>query len=229
MTRTVLHVGMPRTGTKWLQTEVFPKHPGIEFHCLYDWPKLVGLSQHPVPADKVRVISCEHWTDWRGGGWKKIEREVALLCDLFGPETRILMVVRSPGELMESVYRHCVEHGAALGRKAFMRQFETDHPGWELWENHARAWDKHFRFQNIHIVYFSWLSNPQEFLDAVSRKMGVGGFNGIDCTPRNTSLHQPWLAVMQAVNCITGTYDMAGGRHPMGRLRRAITAANARM
>lgn len=226
--RTVLHVGMPRTGTKWLQTEVFPKHPGIEFHRLYDWPKLVGLSQHPVPAGKVRVISCEHWTDWRGGGWKKIEREVAMLCDLFGPETRILMVVRDPDELMESVFRHCVEHGAALGRRAFMWRFERDHTGWEIWGNHIEAWRQHF--SDVHWVPFESLYNhPKGFLNTLSNILHVSPFNGIDHTPRNTSLHQPWLTVMQAVNCITGTYDMAGGRHPMGRLRRAITAANARM
>ncbi len=224
MTRTVLHVGMPRTGTKWLQAEVFPKHPDIEFHCLYDWPKLVGLSQHP-PKDKVRVISCEHWTDWRGG-WKRIEREVALLCDLFGPATRILMVTRKPAELVESVYRYSVQHGGAIRWDTFRKKFAAEHAGWELWENHKAVWQMHFH--DFHHPTFDYLrGSPALFLNSIAQTvLEVRPFNGVNLTPTNTSLREPWLTVMQAVNCVSGTHDITQGRRPMGRLRRAITAAN---
>lgn len=221
--RTVLHVGMPRTGTTWLQTEVFPKHPDIEFYQTYDWPKLVGLSQHP-PKDKVRVISCEHWTDWRGG-WKRIEREAALLRDIFGPDTRILMVIRRPASLVESVYRYSVQHGGAIRRKTFKRRFEIDHVGWEVWRNHRAVWQAHFR--DVHWLPFEYLDGGVSmFLGVLATTIGVSDFNGTNLTPVNTSLREPWLTVMQGVNCISGTHDIEQGRRPMGRLRRAVTAAN---
>ena len=232
MTRTVLHVGLPRTGTTWLQTEVFPKHPGIEFHQTYDWPKLVGLSQHP-PKDKARVISCEYWTDWRGG-FMRINREIAMLCDMFGPETRILLVTREPDDLLESVYRYSVQHGGANNRMMFMDWFEAKHPGWEIWENHLAAWEKHF--SDVHVMEFAGLcQSPMIFLGRLAQTLGISPFDkrlinghGISLAPTNRSLHRPWLTVMQAVNCVSGTHDLEQGRRPMGRLRRAIMAANER-
>ena len=225
MTRTVLHVGMPRTGTTWLQQEVFPKHPDIEYFQTYDWPKLVGLSQHP-PKDKVRVISCEHWTDWRGG-WKRIEREIAFLCDLFGPETTILLGKRDPNELMESVFRYAVQHGGAIRRRTFKDRFNDEHPEWADWGAHARRWRQHFR--EVNTRPFQDLAKP-EFFKYLALLIGIDreSFNGIgvNLTPVNTSLREPWLTVMQAVNCVSGTHDLEQGRRPMGRLRRAITAAN---
>lgn len=233
MTRTVLHVGMPRTGTTWLQTEVFPKHPDIEYHQTYDWPKLVGLSQHPQPgALRVRVISCEHWTDWRGG-WRRIEREIAMLRDIFGVNTRILLIARDPVELVESVYRYSVQHGGAIGRKYFKVRFEAEHPGWELWENHRAAWRLHFG--SVSWLNFKQLQQtPDKFLKELASVLGICDFKtakthpvkGIDLTPVNTSLREPWLTVMQGVNCVSGTHDLAEWHRPMGRLRRAITAAN---
>jgi hypothetical protein len=130
-----VHIGYHKTATTWLQREVFPRHPGLHPYVagrVWDDPFLrcivadsdrefdperareaytAGLARlGPLPADDVVVVSAERLSGHASSGGYDTFR-IARRLHATLPEARVLMVVRSQIDIIESEYRQLVGEG----------------------------------------------------------------------------------------------------------------------
>lgn len=122
MRRTFLHVGLHKTGTTFLQKNVFRTLSGI--HVVHSGAVLKQLAE--CPRDSSLLVSDESLSGmpWgesrdRAGGWRRA-RELSLLnLAEFFPSAEILVCFRPHGDLIESLYRQYLHEGGTLRFEEF--------------------------------------------------------------------------------------------------------------
>ena len=130
-----VHIGYHKTATTWLQREVFPQHPRLQpyvsgrvwndpfLRCIvadsdreFDPGKArtaydAGLTRlGSLDADDVVVVSAERLSGHAASGGYDTFR-IARRLHAVVPEARVLMVVRSQIDMIESEYRQLVGEG----------------------------------------------------------------------------------------------------------------------
>ena len=136
MTRVYLHLGMPKTGTTFLQTSCFPFLSGLR----YNVSELIGLLDkiaYTNPAflepdslklgatrivntsgDKVLISHERLFGNMLTNFWDH-SYITNFLKQLF-PDARIILVVRKQDELVESIYKQSLQSGYYQGLNSFL-------------------------------------------------------------------------------------------------------------
>ena len=222
MPKTVLHIGMPRTGTTWLQNVLWPSNPYIELFVNPGWNMLPYIASASPTTAKARLISSEHITNWQGG-MMRVSHDLRLLRDMFG-DVPVMLTTRHYDDIMASVYRYYVEHGGAVTRKGFDGAFRADWGNWTTIYKEARE-----HFSTVEIFQYETLFGSQTMqiteLKRMAEWLGVPPF---DCTKENHIIWGPvnkgprgWrFRALQLVNLIEGLVDMEKGINQTTRLRR---------
>lgn len=136
----LVHIGYAKTGTTYLQRDVFKKHPRVELldrkevrevfldvgslhfsrERAADWFALKGDNVVP-PRDWI-VISEEELSGHilSGGNGGYLAKEIADRFHAVVPEARIVIFVRNQYDMIESTYRQYVKRGGSLGARSFL-------------------------------------------------------------------------------------------------------------
>lgn len=117
--RLYIHVGMPKTGSTSLQTQVFPYVEGVRYVN-------TGAASELLQPDERRaaLISDEGLTGWNrlffpGTSWQHDQREiVANLHELY-PGARILIGLRQQAGFVLSLYKQYLHEGGTLPLRDF--------------------------------------------------------------------------------------------------------------
>lgn len=131
----IIHVGMHKTGTTWLQKEFFPKHP--DCYPLVDsvepWNDLLlrylvltrdeafdpdmaralladKVRSVGVPAEGIGIISAERLSGHPLSGGVDGSRIASRLYQSF-PDAKVLIMLRRQTEMLQSVYTQIVSEG----------------------------------------------------------------------------------------------------------------------
>jgi hypothetical protein len=201
----VVHIGFHKTATTWLQHEVFPHHPHlrsyVEGHpwddpflrCIvadsdrrYDPVRAraeyeAGLARlGELAPDDVIVISAERLSGHAASGGYDTVRIARRLHETL-PEARILMVVRSQIDMIESEYRQLVGEGhrgrlASLWTSGAWKrvQFDLEH-----YEYDALVREYHRLYGAEHVAVFTYellAADREGFLDRLADFFGVDPF-----------------------------------------------------
>ncbi|MCB9233630.1 MAG: sulfotransferase [Bacteroidia bacterium] len=136
---TIIHVGMPKTATTFLQKEVFPKVEGafyygrdhdlwdLIFHLPFKHRRFedVGALQARIAAARERIgektllISHESLSGHPWHNFMNHEEGAAMLKELF-PEAKILITLRRQDDFLESLYLHSLQVGFAQKVNRFL-------------------------------------------------------------------------------------------------------------
>ncbi|WP_091639914.1 sulfotransferase [Aquisalimonas asiatica] len=141
--RVVLHIGLHKTGTRYLQREVFrpldPTRYSVNPEPL--WPAIRDAVRRPgdgVAAGKARaavhrwrqsadsrtlVISEPHISGDMYGNHHDFADNLALMGELF-PEARIIYFVRNQADWLQSAYRQQLVKGAGIPLHVFLNHYE---------------------------------------------------------------------------------------------------------
>lgn len=196
----VIHVGYGRTGTTWLQEEVFPRATGAHYlgkskaefpRWLIDWsylddpeferrlPEIRARLEDSCRADVVNVVSSEAFT--RGGS--EISRQAGRIAAV-APHAKILMTVRDPVELITSTYGYCVAHeGFYLplvdcldwnrAPMAFFKRRPIHVPDFYFSESVA-AFEAALEPDRVHVLRYEALRrDPAAFLAEMTERTGI--------------------------------------------------------
>ena len=108
------HVGMCKTGTTFVQHEVFPRWPGIKYLSARNLEYFVDL-----PSDQRYLISCEALTGRMFGDLEEKRRSLARLADMF-PGARCIVSVRRPSDYLGSLYSQYLRYGGSGSFRDFI-------------------------------------------------------------------------------------------------------------
>jgi len=149
----IIHVGMHKTGTTFLQQDVFPRIPGVYYADRYNKEEPVTqlikrMDQNPAALDlqqekqhmeayinaidaPVVLISSENLFGYFHASYFNNQYILHVLKTLF-PSARIFMSVRRQDEWFESLYRQMLHTGQSLSINQFLNykngQFQPWYP-----------------------------------------------------------------------------------------------------
>jgi hypothetical protein len=138
-TRLLIHIGYYKTGTTWLQREVFP-HESLRFDLPFSRKQIATELAHPHPFDfdasrcqalfrptidaslesgRAPVISNERLSGaFLSGGYDS--KEIADRLVRAFPEARILIVIREQRDMLRSAYSQYIRQGGVLRLHEFL-------------------------------------------------------------------------------------------------------------
>lgn len=201
----VVHIGFHKTATTWLQREVFPNHAGLRPYLqgdVWDDPFLrcivadsdrrfdpqrardtydEGLERlGATEPDDVVVVSAERLSGHAASGGYDTVRIARRLHETV-PEARVLIVLRSQIDMVESEYRQLVGEGYR-GRlsslwlsDAWKRvQFDLEHYEYDTL---VREYQRLFGPDNVAVfTYEVLIADRAHFLDRLAEFFGVEPF-----------------------------------------------------
>lgn len=197
----VIHVGYHKTGTTWLQRDVFPSvqgavflppptHPGDVYrpllHNLVSHDYFLATTFHAALAEQPRpvLISYEALVGSPWGEGHDPDTRATRLAEVV-PGARIIVTLRSRDELAKSLYAQYVNEGGHLRAGAFERTVLSDA---YLDSDAAVA-----RFKSLfpHVLALEYDQICRDPLAAVD---AIASFAGIDLSlPLNVRRHNPSL------------------------------------
>jgi hypothetical protein len=227
-----VHIGFHKTATTWLQHEVFPHHPHLRPYVqgrVWDNPYLrhivtdsdrgfdAGQAREAYTAgvarlgalapDDVVVVSSERLSGHAAsGGYDSVRIARRLHATL--PDARVLMVVRSQIDIIESVYRQLVGEGYP-GRISSLwssdpwktAQFDFGHYAYDTL---VREYQQQLGAHNVAVFsYEGVVADRGGFLDRLAAFFGVAPFDlGDDVGARSVhpGLPNRGLGILRALN-----------------------------
>jgi hypothetical protein len=192
-----VHIGFHKTATTWLQEVVFPHHPQLRPYVagrVWDDPFLRcivaesdrefdcgraraayedGLARlGPLGPDQVAVISAERLSGHAASGGYDTIRIARRLRDTV-PEARVLIVVRSQIDMIESEYRQLVGEGyrgrlASLWATDAWKRVQFDLGHYE-YDTLVREYQRLFGAEQVAVfTYEGFLADRTRFLDRLA-------------------------------------------------------------
>lgn len=165
MQNVCLHVGMVKTGTTWLQKEVFPKLNTVSYYC---WPDIFS----DVFNGNTILISderhCHNDYDFNipesiDYAYTRLER----LKSIF-PHAKIIIGIREMG-FIESLYSLFLLRGCSLPFKVFKQRVNKDFCNHHIFVSFCKD-----IFDDVFVYSFERLkSDPEKVVQSLCEFMGV--------------------------------------------------------
>jgi len=222
-----VHVGLHKTGTTFLQRNVFSRWPGISFYNanIPILPFLGSLGSRKIlisneslwcNTERWKCAAVDSWASY--GNPRLVEESLAALRNLF-PDARILMSFRRHSSFVLSLYLQYLHQG---GTEEFQRFFDfTGNQG--LLNKH------HISFQHVVEVVESLFANPpflflqEELHDDLSGTLSqIGRFLGSPPPGTEQLRKQGWCSRATRKNNRSVGYYQAKILRRLNRLTRSV-------
>lgn len=169
-TETILHIGMPRTGTTFLQHEVFPKlnirYISPEFFKYGHIGTLAEFYSYILERDTLisnENVYCDMWSK-KDTRFERLE----ILHKLF-PHAKIIFGVRDKEALKKSWYKKSIGVGATWNYEEFLKNINLNLFEYEPYVEKLRE-----LFSNVYVYRFEdFVKNPEEIIKNICNFIGV--------------------------------------------------------
>ena len=186
-----LHLGMGKTGTKFLQYKVFPRFQGI---CYVQRTRYRKWDRIIPTLDCERVLASNEFD-------RQMKRECEKLARSF-PGSVPILVVRRHGSYIASQYRRFVKNGYRMPFQEFF-DLKNDRGYFSIadlsYGSQLAMIEKIFGTPPLLFIYEELKSNPEAFVkemaDAIGAKVDL---DKIDFKPRHRSYSEKQLKAIMA-------------------------------
>jgi len=164
-TEIVIHIGLHKTGTTFLQTEVFPKIPNINYQTKVD------LATKVVPG-KINLFSDENLD---GGSYRlfnTVEQRYTILENLHKlyPKAKIILCIRDKNTWFKSAYKQYIVAYKSCSFEEYKQRLDK---GFLDFDTYIKELDKLW-FDNVYVCHFEDLQkNPKQFVKGICDFIGV--------------------------------------------------------
>jgi len=164
-TEVVIHIGLHKTGTTFLQTEVFPKIPNINYQTKVD------LTTKVVPG-KINLFSDENLD---GGSYRlfnTVENRYNIMKNLHSlyPNAKIILCIRDRDAWLRSAYKQYIVAYKSCSFEEYKNRLDKDFLNYD---KYIKELDKLW-FNNIYVCTFEDLKmNPKKFVKNMCDFIGV--------------------------------------------------------
>lgn len=191
------HVGLGKTGTKFLQYNVFPYFRGIEYIQRTRYARAVELIRR---GGAGRYFVSNEFD-------QQLEREVKYFSGHF-PDARVIIVFRQQDGWIASQYRRFVKNGFPGPFREFF-DIRKDEGWWKQEELYylpkIRLVEDHFTQPPLVLIYEDMRKDPMAFIDRIARFLGAEYEMGaISLKPKHTSYSKKQLHLRRKVSQLFG-------------------------
>lgn len=201
----VVHVGLHKTATTWLQRAFFPLVGRLANDSRRPWddPVISGLVRggrvHQVDDDAI--ISAERLSGYPGAGWQDADLIADRIQDAF-PGARIIVGTRNHADWVPSLYRQLVYEGETRKLDTLLS------PGWkmphlDLANVSQEALERRYRsrFESVLFLPFEKLiDDPSSYIRMLCDFMQVEAPPEVDLTPVNSRRSWDGVEAMRRLN-----------------------------
>lgn len=186
------HVGVERTGSKYLQNSIFPTYKGIHFinkNRYYKAKQIIAKKEH-----KRYLVSMELNLS------QQFEDEVKDFSAKF-PNAKTIMVLRPHEKWLVSHYKRIVKNGEKKTFKQFL-DLDNEQSVYKIsdlyYMDKIQILEKHFKSTPLYLLYSDLRVNPLKYLKRIADYVGVE-FNAeeVDLKRRHTSYNENQLKAIQ--------------------------------
>ena len=186
------HVGVERTGTKYLQKSIFPTYKGIHFinkDEYFNAKQIIAKRKH-----KRYLVSMELNLS------PQFEAEVKDFSRWF-PNAKTIMVLRPHDKWLVSHYKRIVKNGEKKTFKQFL-DLETEESIYKIedlyYMNKIEILEKYFNPEPLYLLYGDLRKDPVSYLNRIATYLKVDfDINKINLKPRHTSYSENQLKAIQ--------------------------------
>ena len=125
MSKIVIHIGLPKTGSSYLQKNVFPFLKDVNYFRSFGFSMLGDISSSNTFLFSHEGLSGHPWNQpWRDGvpnshNWMTSFKVTTDNLKQLYPEAHIIVVFRKHGDLLVSLYKQYLHEGGILKFKDF--------------------------------------------------------------------------------------------------------------
>lgn len=218
----VAHIGYHKTGTTWLQRELFPKvrnarlvpRSVIKQELLLPYPfrfdpqaarrAVLGDAGGQVLLSEEELSGNLHTGGLHGGMSKEIAERLARAF----PEAHVVIFIRSQKEMLASAYKQYVEGGGTGSIHRFLRPSRSPHktPGFTLdflaYDGLVSHYESLFGREAVHVHPCEALRRERAaFVEAFAASLGLEvDVASLSFAPRNVGFRRRTLRVMRVLN-----------------------------
>lgn len=173
MTDIVLHVGLHKTGSSFLQKMVFP-YLDVNYVNLSGLSRMGDVLGVKLDSSRVNLISSESFSVMRNWGIDNSDhterlRVIQSLYKLF-PDAKVIICIRDKDKWLNSLYRqHCKMSFCLLSYKMFVKMFNQHYLNFEGYIEYIKS-----LFTYVYVCeYEHLLVNYQAFVNGICHFIGV--------------------------------------------------------
>ncbi len=227
---TIIHIGYPKTGTKWLQKNYFPNTEGCFFLAR---PHVFSLIIKP-DIFEFSATHCRQEIERMAQGKRVVLSEELLLGGLdigFGVgefmllmvgrlksvfrDAQIVITLRNQVDIASSVYGHYIKSGGTYSPKKFFglsgrhRLFFKNHHLFSLklfdYDRVVNLYREYFGPENILILFYEdFKANPESYINNLSAQTGLTPTSQMPhLLPENVRLSSFSAGAMRCLNRFT--------------------------
>jgi hypothetical protein len=163
----VIHVGLHRTATTFLQNEIFPKLQGVNYKVYHD------QADYNIIKDKINLISCESLsgspTTWIKYNFT-IRDILAKGLKAEFPDAKIIVGFRDKEKWAKSIYSHAVKQGRVYSSyESWYKKFDKKHLDFKGYLQLLNS-----LFENVYVYHLEDLQkDPDSFVRNMCAFIGV--------------------------------------------------------
>ena len=199
MKSAILHIGYPKTATKWFQNEFYPKVPNIYpvkredlfnrfvFNDIFSFSPVEFQSWLTQEAATNRVVVCDEilvgGLDIGFGSGEFVELMSHRLNDVF-PDAQVVIFIRNQHQALASTYSHYVMSGGTYSPSRFLGikpMFRKPFMGYHCFNPKLFDYDKLINHYitlygtlNVHIfLYEDFAENPVQFIEQFCKTLQI--------------------------------------------------------
>lgn len=191
MSPAILHIGYPKTATKWFQQVFYPAIEGtflvsrddvfksIAFNDVFSFDATVVKSKLEDLASSKRLVICDEILVGGldiGFGNGEFAHSMAIRIHEMFPDAKVIIFIRNQHNALESAYSHYIMSGGTYSPSRFLgvkpifhKPFMGYHlfnPGLLEYDRVIRLYISLFGSENVHIfLYEDFEKNPTEFIE----------------------------------------------------------------
>jgi len=163
-TKVFIHVGLHKTGTTFLQNEIFPKIPNINYQ------RHVDLTTRVV-SGKVNLFSDENLD---GGSYRifnTVQHRYNIMENLHTlyPTAKIIICIRDRDKWLQSAYKQYVVAYYSYSFRDYCKRLDPKFTDFDEYIEKLRYW-----FDDVYVCHYEDLvKNPKEFVNGICDFIGV--------------------------------------------------------
>lgn len=184
------HVGLGKTGSTFLQYNVFPKLKGVHYIQRTRYKQAIKIIQNS--SYEKYFVSNEFD--------QQLEQEVVRFSSVF-PETTPIIVFRRQDEWIASQYRRFIKNGHTFSFNEFI-DLENDTGYFKIKDlrffDMIKLLEKHFTKPPLVLFYDDMKNHPQVFISKIASVMeATFNIKDINLNPKHTSYNTKQLKAMK--------------------------------